>query len=74
MVLGASRWLGWVLATVLVASCVFMVGTTALQALQNDRTRGDQHARSFIAKVRACHRARPHPSWDECERRVQDAE
>jgi len=72
-VLTYSRAAGAILAVgvvVLAAGLVFL----GVRSVGLERGRGDQHARSFIAKVRACHRARPHPSWDECERRVQDAE
>jgi hypothetical protein len=73
-VLAASGRLGWVLAAVLVASWAF-AATIALQAVQSGRATGRAEARAFIDKVRACHRApKPHPTWTQCERLVQDRE
>lgn len=73
-VLAASRGLGWALATVVVAACVLAV-TTGLRAQQDRRAIGRTEARAFIDKVRACHHApKPHPTWTECERLVQDRE
>jgi hypothetical protein len=68
-----SRVAGAILAfgiIVLAASLVFL----GVRSVGLERQRGDAHARSVIAKVRACHRTPPHPTWDECERKVQDAE
>jgi hypothetical protein len=49
--------------------------TNGLRAEQDRRAVGQTQARAFIDKVRACHRApKPHPSWTECERLVQDRE
>jgi hypothetical protein len=38
------------------------------------RTQDDAYVQSVIAKVRACRRTPQHPSWNECERRVQAAQ
>ena len=73
-VLAASRWVGWMLAAAVIAAGALGVAS-GLQAERQGRALGQAHARAFIDKVRACHRApKPHPSWTECERQVQAGE
>jgi hypothetical protein len=71
-VLTASRWVGWMLASAVAAVCIFGV-MAGLNAVQDRRVVGRSETRAFVDKVRACFRApKPHPTWSECERRVQD--
>jgi hypothetical protein len=66
--------MGWALAAAVVAAAataVFELQTSAAR----DRQVGRMQARAFIDKVRVCHRAPPpHPTWEECERLVRNAE
>jgi hypothetical protein len=72
--LAASRGLGWILAVGVAVSCAF-AASTGLHAVQISRANSRAEARAFIDKVRACHRApKPHPTWTQCERLVQDRE
>jgi hypothetical protein len=73
-VLRASRALGWALAAAVVAFGA-VAATTGLHAVRDMRATGRTEARAFIDKVRACFRApKPHPTWTQCERLVQDRE
>lgn len=74
-ILRASRVLGWGLA----AMVLFFGAAAGLRvhdAMARRHAVGWRHARGFIEKVIACRRLTPapHPSWDECERRVRAAE
>jgi len=72
-VLTYSRAAGLILAAGVVVFAATLV-FAGLRSASFEREQGRQHARSFIAKVRACRRAPSHPSWNACELKVQDAE